>query len=341
VVNGVVGIDSAIPVIDLSELGENRGSGGQFSDQLLEAARSYGLFHIVAHGIPESVTDALMASARRFFSLPEADKLAIENIKSPQFRGYVRLGQELNNAECDWREQLDIGLDCEEPKLGPLDSAYARLDGPNQWPPALPELRDAVHAWMTAAERVASTLLRALAVALGQSERFFDAQFADRPRLMTKISRYPGKTLADAAGAGVGPHRDYGYLAVLLQDQVGGLQFITEEGRSVEIAPRPHGLVAVIGQMLEFVSRGILRAPVHYVRSPAPGTDRISVAFFYNPQLNAIVKEMPIPTVMVGSAPMRDNPANPASIDYGSHILRGYLRSHPEVARRHWNSYEQ
>ena len=49
--------------------------------------------------------------SRRFFALPDADKLAVENVRSPQFRGYTRVGHEHTNGRPDWREQLDFGAE--------------------------------------------------------------------------------------------------------------------------------------------------------------------------------------------------------------------------------------
>jgi isopenicillin N synthase-like dioxygenase len=41
--------------------------------------------------------------------LPLEERLAIENVNSPQFRGYTRVGTEHTGGAPDWREQIDIG----------------------------------------------------------------------------------------------------------------------------------------------------------------------------------------------------------------------------------------
>nr|WP_241266454.1 2-oxoglutarate and iron-dependent oxygenase domain-containing protein [Streptomyces scabichelini] len=38
-----------------------------------------------------------------------AQRLEIENLNSPQFRGYTRTGTEYAAGSADWREQIDIG----------------------------------------------------------------------------------------------------------------------------------------------------------------------------------------------------------------------------------------
>ncbi len=50
-----------------------------------------------------------MSSAKRFFALPESDKLAVDMVNSPDFRGYTRLAWERTRGQQDWREQIDIG----------------------------------------------------------------------------------------------------------------------------------------------------------------------------------------------------------------------------------------
>lgn len=76
-----------------------------------ETARNFGFFYLVGHGIEDRLIRDVLSLSRRFFSLPEADKLAIEMLNSPHFRGYNRAGFEHTRGGPDWREQLDIGAE--------------------------------------------------------------------------------------------------------------------------------------------------------------------------------------------------------------------------------------
>ncbi|MGD3112621.1 2-oxoglutarate and iron-dependent oxygenase domain-containing protein [Streptomyces sp. YGL11-2] len=51
----------------------------------------------------------LLKLARRFFALPGGQRLAVENIHSPHFRGYTAAGRELTGGRMDWRELFDVG----------------------------------------------------------------------------------------------------------------------------------------------------------------------------------------------------------------------------------------
>ena len=96
----------SIPVLDFSLFETDPKT---FLDALKPAARDVGFFYLTGHGIAQSLIDDVLSASRRFFSLPEADKLKIEMVNSPHFRGYNRIGQELTKGQRDWREQIDIG----------------------------------------------------------------------------------------------------------------------------------------------------------------------------------------------------------------------------------------
>jgi isopenicillin N synthase-like dioxygenase len=68
------------------------------------------------------------ALARRFFALPLKDRLAIENVHSPQFRGYTRAGTEHTGGTADWREQIDIGPERTAVEPGPRGAGLAAAD---------------------------------------------------------------------------------------------------------------------------------------------------------------------------------------------------------------------
>lgn len=94
-----------------------------------------GFFQLIGHGVTEAETGALLRAMHRFFALPEADRLALDNVGSPHFRGYTRTGDERTGGSRDWRDQLDIGAERPARTPRPGEPAYWWLQGPNQWPP--------------------------------------------------------------------------------------------------------------------------------------------------------------------------------------------------------------
>lgn len=328
---------TALPVIDISRFRAPGTDREAFLDELLAAAHEVGFFYVTGHGVPASLREEALRVARAFFALPEERRLEIENVNSPQFRGYTRTGTEYTAGSADWREQIDIGPEREALKTGPDDPDYLRLVGPNQWPSAVPELKDVVLRWQAEALRVSREVLRALAAALGQHEGYFDEWFDDEAAVHVKLVHYPPRVAADA-DQGVGAHKDYGYLALLQQDEVGGLQVQREDGAWIDASPVPDAFVFNIGEMLEIATQGYLRATRHRVVSPRPGVHRYSLPFFLGPRLDAVVTPLRLPPELATrSRGVTDDPDNPLLAAFGENALVGWLRSHPRVAERWWS----
>jgi len=249
-----MGLASArLPVLDFRRYAADADTRAGFLDALRTASREVGFFYLVGHGIDAALVVQVRQAARRFFALPEAQKLAIDMINSPHFRGYTRPGWERTRGRPDWREQIDIGA--ERPALpgGPDAPPWTRLQGPNQWPTALPELKPLLLRWLDETTALAIRLLKAFAVALGQPEDVFAPIYATAPNLLVKIIRYPGRE-ATEDDQGVGAHKDGGFLTLLLQDAQAGLKVEDASGNWIDAAPLDDSFVVNIGELLELAS---------------------------------------------------------------------------------------
>jgi isopenicillin N synthase-like dioxygenase len=333
-----------LPLLDIAAFrdGDRSAQGATFVTGLREACHGPGFFLITGHGIEPAMSAAVLDASREFFALPDTDKLAIENVRSPQFRGYSRVGTEHTNGRPDWREQLDLGEERAPREPGPGEPPYWRLQGPNQWPPALPRLREVLVPFIGAMQGLALDLMRGFALSLGQPENHFDPTFAVDPTPHLKVIRYPGRPGdPDAVAQGVGAHKDYGYLAILLQDDAGGLQVAARSANAgfVDAVPVEGALVCNIGEMFEVATRGYYRATVHRVVSPPPGHERVSVPYFVAPRLDSRLEPVDLPDALAADLPasVPADPDNPIFAEFGTNALKGWLRSHPEVARRHWS----
>lgn len=319
-----------LPVLDLSRLDDGPEAAARFREDLRRATHEVGFFYLTGTGVSPALEARLHRAARDFFALPEADKLAIENVKSPHFRGYTRVGGERTQGKVDWREQIDIGPE-RDAVADPAAPAFSRLIGPNLWPTAQPELREVVAEWHDHLSGVARRLLRAWAVALGAPESYFDEHFGE-PATLIKIVRYPGKD-DPAPSQGVGAHKDSGVLTLLwVEPGKGGLQ-VRRDGEWVDAPPVPGAFVVNIGELLEYATQGYLTATDHRVISPAFPDDRISVPFFFNPALDAQLPIIELPAELaVHARGVTQDPANPIHSRYGENALKSRLRAHPDVA---------
>jgi isopenicillin N synthase-like dioxygenase len=326
---------STLPLLALSRLDAGPLARAAFLRELRATARDVGFFYLVGHGIKVAEMAAVRDAARQFFALPDADKLAVEMINSPHFRGYTRIGREITRGKPDWREQFDIHA--ERPALPQDDGAPAwrRLQGPNQWPASPPGFRETLLGWQARLTEVAIGIVRALVESLGQPADALDEIFADAPNQAMKIIRYPG-VAEGRDDQGGGPHKDSGLLTLVLQDAERGLQVETAQGW-IDAAPIPGAFVINIGELLELASNGYLKATRHRVVSPPSGAERISVAFFLGARLDATVPLLALPPALAGEAhgPASD-PQNPLFREVGQNYLKGRLRSHPDVAEKYY-----
>jgi isopenicillin N synthase-like dioxygenase len=254
---------------------------------------------------------------------------------SPHFRGYTALGNELTQGRPDWREEVDIGAEL-PPKRDPGGPPYWGLQGPNQWPAALPELRPAVVDWLAQLRATALDLARALAESLELPRDRFDAAFTPNPHLLLKLVHYPGRAVSEDR-QGVGVHRDSGFLTLVQQDvrDGSGLQFF--DGTAyVDIVPKRGAFVVNLGEALELATGHRLRATLHRVVSPPEGRDYFSIPFFFNPRFDYVIEPIDIPAHVLpphaGAPPV--DPSNPIFAEYGYNALKGRLRSHRDVAQR-------
>jgi isopenicillin N synthase-like dioxygenase len=323
---------TALPVVDLRAAPEALRAG------LREAAHEVGFFYLIGHDVPAELAARVLEAARRLFALPEADKHAISMVRSPHFRGYTRLGGELTRGRVDWREQVDLGP--ERPPIGGSGRPdYLWLQGPNQWPRALPELPGIVDEWDAALSGVARTLLRHWAASLGSPPDAFDAAFADAPATLIKIIRYPAR--ADSP-QGVGAHRDAGVLTLLLAEPGSrGLQVRRARGGGsgwIDVPPVEGAFIVNIGELLEVAAGGYLRATEHRVHLGGPARERISVPYFFNPRLDAQIPVLALPTELAALAARADrseDPSDPIFSVYGRNAWKSRLRAHPDVAAAH------
>ncbi|GAA5033512.1 isopenicillin N synthase family dioxygenase [Microbacterium fluvii] len=324
-----------LPILDLSLPDQGEDAARRFLGELRAATHDVGFFYLTGTGVTAELEARLHRAARDFFALPEADKLAIENVGSPHFRGYTRIGGERTQGKVDWREQIDIGP--ERAAVADPDAPdFARLIGPNLWPDAQPELREVVTEWQEHLAGVARRLLRAWALALGAPESYFDEHFGE-PSTLLKIVRYPGKD-DPTPQQGVGAHKDSGVLTLLwVEPGKGGLQ-VRRDGEWVDAPPVPGAFVVNIGEMLEYATNGYLIATDHRVVSPTWPDDRISVPFFFNPALDAQLPLIELPAELAAQAKgVTRDPANPIHALYGENALKSRLRAHPDVAER-WHA---
>jgi isopenicillin N synthase-like dioxygenase len=309
----------------------------KFCDRLVQTCHETGFFYLAGHGIEKAQNNNVISMARCFFAMPEADRRAIAIGKSPHFRGYTILGDERTQGKSDWRDQIDIGPEASAINMTKHDPAWLRLIGPNQWPEAMPEMPAAVAAWGENMSHISLELFRALAVGLGHPYHYFDTLMEPNPYFRIKISRYPAQHDPKTAKQGLGLHHDSGLFTLIMQNEVDGLQ-VEQNGQLRTVKPISGAFIVNLGEMFQIATNGYLKATRHQVVSPAVGSERISVAFFMNPRLDAVFAPIPLPAAIAAQADGGQNvdPNDPIYSVFGENTLKIRMRSHPDVVAAHY-----
>jgi isopenicillin N synthase-like dioxygenase len=254
----------SLPTIDLA------GGSAWVADEVRRAGEGVGFFTVVGHGVDARLIDEVAACSRAFFDLPDAEKERFRApAAAPGLPVYRPLGVEKLGANADRKASLDWG---------------PSLEGVG-WPS--PELRDAYERYYAALLRVARTLVRSFALALGLDEQGLDRFFDDRSSSLRVID-YP----AGAGGARAGAHRDYGCLTIIHSDAA-GLEVQARSGEWLPVQAPANGFVVNIGDLMQRWTGDRWVSTLHrVVGEEGVSPRRQSLVFFHNPRNDAVIETL-------------------------------------------------
>ncbi|MGD9998176.1 MAG: isopenicillin N synthase family dioxygenase [Ilumatobacteraceae bacterium] len=338
-----------IPVVSLADWIDAEDGGATFADELCRICHEVGFFHLADHGVDPAFMDEYFHAIRSFFALPEATKATIEKTNSRWFRGWERVGAELTDNRVDHREQIDVWteLDAREPDVEP---AYLRLEGPNQWPDEhiAPGFRRLVERFQTEMGAIADRLMAAMCVGLGLPDDHLQRLFGQRGMSLVKLIHYPP---TPAGEAGVNAHHDTGFLTLLWQHGVPGLQVENRDRDWIDVPADGDSIVVNLGEMLQSMTGNYFVATTHRV---VTSRERYSSGYFHGPELSTQLEPLPLDRryadavaasthhreagfmarreELLGGA--RGTSSAPADT-YGQQLWNYFTRSYPDLVRRH------
>ncbi|MEO0469806.1 MAG: 2-oxoglutarate and iron-dependent oxygenase domain-containing protein [Bacteroidota bacterium] len=320
-----------VPLIDISSLHDAQADHQAVVDALRQACREYGFFYLKGHAVPETLQARLEDESKRFFALPQAEKMKIRMaLGGKAWRGYFPVGDELTSGRPDLKEGLYLGTELgpEHPKV----KAAIPMHGVNLFPEGMPEFRETILAYITAMTELGHLLMKGISLSLGLQADHFSHHYTMDPLTLFRIFHYPAaNNPSEKSQWGVGEHTDYGLLTILKQDETGGLQ-IKSQDNWLEAPFIPNTFVCNIGDMLERLTKGIYVSTPHRVRNRA-SSGRLSYPFFFDPSFDAMMKPLPIVRKAKTEAASRWDGANVHDFDgtYGEYLLEKVAKVFPEL----------
>ena len=197
------------------------------------------------------------------------------------------------------------------------------LHGPNQWPAAPAAFRPAMQRYYARLVELGKLLSTGFALALDLPEDFLIAK-VNRPTAILRVLHYPPqKPQSPTDGMGCGAHSDYGYLTILAQDSVGGLQVLNRAGAWIDVPPVPGSFVCNIGELMSQWTNDAYTATKHRVVN-LTGRERYSIPFFFHPNYDVEISCLP-------SCHGAGNPPRYAPVRSGDYIYKRLAESYLKV----------
>ncbi|XP_015899526.3 2-oxoglutarate-Fe(II) type oxidoreductase hxnY isoform X1 [Ziziphus jujuba] len=268
---------------------------------LKQACLDCGFFYVVNHGISQEFMDNVFAQSKRFFNLPESEKMKI--LRNEKHRGYTPVLDEHldpeNQVHGDYKEGYYIGVEVPKDEIEAEKPFY----GPNVWPEpdTLPGWRETMEKFHQEALQVARAVARIIALALDLDIDFFDKpEMLGEPIATLRLLHYGvsgiGHTSDPSKGLfGAGAHSDYGLITLLATDEVLGLQICKDKDAKPQkweyVSPLKGAFIVNLGDMLERWSNCIFKSTLHRVLGN--GQERYSIAYFVEPSHECLVECLP------------------------------------------------
>jgi isopenicillin N synthase-like dioxygenase len=292
--------ENEIPILDLGPYlaGDNEASRTAALDrlgrELYRASTEVGFYYLKNHGIPQALVERTFEEAKRFHALPLDDKrkLKVDQNKIGYFEVETTITR--HSALANGAKPNLYAAFCMRRELKPDDPdilAGVPYRALNRWPDNLPGFRETMVAFLEGMEGLGKNLLPVIARALDLKTDFFDQAFA-KPLVNMQLNYYPHQPNFDGSQFGLAPHTDRGFITLLCQAQVPGLEIRTADGRWVVAPILPGHILVNTGDLLRHWTNDVFLSTPHRVANLS-GDERLSIPYFYKPDLNTLVECIP------------------------------------------------
>ena len=301
-----------IPLIDSAALFGGPSPARERADHEIHQAAT-GVGFLMITGLPADVPMGSAARRRllRLFELPEAENRKLWRQKFDPSRPNVYRGWfPLQQGHATYKEGIDMGRDVAYGRDTVDESDPLQEATPLPAESTLPGWRQDAANYYRQLERVSAALMRSLARGLGLDEHIFDDAFFGGLSTL-RLIHYPSRSEISFVGLTEEegwvthdgerryvtgrPHVDTGFVTLLAQDGVEGLQARAADGAWLDVPPLESTLAVNFGLTLERWTGGRIKATQH--RVIGAGRERYSIPFFYEPRADYCVAPLPLPGI--------------------------------------------
>jgi 2-oxoglutarate dioxygenase / 2-oxoglutarate/L-arginine monooxygenase/decarboxylase len=301
----------------------------ELAHMMIRTWRTDGAFQVFADEAVVNAQHRAFTASERFFRQPL--DIRRRHVSELSFSGFVAEGDSCSGQHADATEAF---VSCKDIALHDT-RVLARWPGhgPVPWPDA--EFRDSLQAFSVLLARLGDSLLKLTALGLGVPKRLFTAGTQDGFHTL-RAHRFAAASATRQRG--LGAHTDPGWLAIEVQDGVGGLHIRPpvigetrrrnwvpgESTRGVHendapwmaLGAMPRTLTVQPGDMLQFVTSGRLLATPS--KAMLGSRERVAMSYSYAPNFNAVLE------------PMEEGMSSGERVHYGTHAVRELVRSYPQ-----------
>ncbi|KAL2453373.1 1-aminocyclopropane-1-carboxylate oxidase1 [Abeliophyllum distichum] len=259
-----------IPVIDFEGLNKDAAKRKEIVDKVKFACESWGFFQIINHGIQASIMEKVIEGIREFHELET-------EVKKQYYSRDIK-------RKISFNSNFDL---LQAPSANWRDSIYLNMAPDPPEPEEIPEVcRNIMMEYTQEVMKLGFTLFELLSEALGLNPNHL--RNMDCAEGLFIIGHYYPPCPEPDLTLGLSNHTDSGFLTVLLQDQMGGLQ-VLHQNQWVDVPSLSGALVVNVGDLMQLITNARFKSVYHRVLAKNIGP-RISVPSFFRLHFQEIRK---------------------------------------------------
>eukprot|EP01084_Bolivina_argentea_P063715 116271_1 len=272
-------------------------------EKMLNAMEHIGFMVITNHGISKQTLDDMWNVTEAFFNTSDENKHSVVQTEDYMY-GYE------DDEALGYTEKIkyfDNTSDTVQYTFVDKKEMFAAYIGSEQspnrlqdvrWPTEPAGMKDAWVKYYRGCEGIARQLLKSMAIILKLDEDYFES-FIDDHMAAIRALNYPSldtDELSDENTWRCSAHSDYGTFTLLRQDAVGGLQVELNEDEWVDVISDRYDFIVNLGNTMKQWTNDRFKSTRHRVVKPRDAEEaarRQSIAFFHNPNGNAMIQTLP------------------------------------------------